>query len=237
MFDGFSYLLGKRSGGWTNQNIDQREAVFKSLPEEIFVDMNTMIWGYVKCMSSLCHLVKIPTESGYNYTGGITLHTYDTDNYICYTVVGRLDVLIGTTNGQAEIVNISISGFETHNVDDVGQCRDFTNSYELENLNIVAYKGTPIELPTYTVTINNVSDPETYGMDCVAYSIDGGVKWTPINEPTIVLKDVTEIGFKDVGGYGGHVFDEEGGTIAEGSCYEVTYIPTKDTTLELYISW
>ena len=90
-------------------------------------------------------------------------------------------------------------------------------------------------LPTYNVTINNTSDPDSYGASAFEYSIDGRT-YIGINEPVIVLNNVSFILFRDHG-YGGSLKDDKGNELWDAYEHTYHYIPTKDTTLELYISW
>ena len=238
--DILSLILAKKGGngegsrvGWTKKNANNIVAVIESLPEEIMIEgkRQTALYGLDDADFDIWHtrLVYLPEKNCY-------------EGYCMVTFFSGSDLRAYFANG---FIRLELDeNYQETETNFYGECLDGDGlrmaiefAIDLSALTLVAYKGTPVEIPTYTVTINNTSSPDTYGEGCASYSIDGGNTWIKIDEPNIVVKDVSEIWLKDNYGYGGYINDKDGNTLAFEFIEPFVYKPTEDTTLELYISW
>lgn len=233
-----SYLLGKKAGGgssgsygWTTKNANVTEAVFKSLPEEVIVSIDgNQVQAYD------VRLLKMPdlNQDGFvEYVGQFSGRYYD--NPLSYVASGTLHITFledGTWD------DTMFKCLHSKIIDGDLFMSDPVIFEPFESIEIKAYKGKPIELPTYTVTINDTSYSAVWEEEIVSYSIDGGNTFIPIKSAQTTIPNVSMIEFRSSQDYGGTLTVNGGEPIWGVTTYEeCKLILTEDTTFELYVSW
>lgn len=212
MIDMFSYRLGKKASGssggssvgWTTKNANNTVAVIESLPEEIMIYMDSKdTLDYWKFEINRVRLVYLPEDEDFlpRYEGYCTILLYDDTKGESYPATGYICIELDSSEFYPDVMNFS--GNRT-NLDYMLEKINF--GMNLDDVKILAYKGTPIEVATITFNLNGATYNTGAGMTWL--------EWTNSQYNTDGYYCDTDNGYV-YDSYGGYIVESESGAEVE----------------------